>query len=261
MKDVHYDMRAYVEVLYNTQCYQRDADPDEPKEGETNYYRGHLLARMTAEQAWDSLLTLAVPNVDTTESGLNKATVYYEGRPVLIGKTDMYSLCDEVKDKSPDEYWKFLTAELKKIKDELAAQDNAAKAAKIPNKSAYNYNVRASELYNPAPRTHFLRTFGQSTREFIEGGSTASNVTQFLSMFNGVAEQQILQRQDSVLRQQLQRVQSPNETCDVAYLSVLSRLPTEDERDMISASLDVHDKKWNLDLGWALLNSQEFLFY
>src|SRR4051794_4737436 len=118
MKDLHYDVRAYVEVLYNTKTYQRYADPDEPADGQTNYYRGHLLARMTAEQAWDSLLTLAVLNVDTTESSLNKATVYYEGRPVLVGKMDMYSLYEEVKDKSPDEYWTFLAAELKKIKDE-----------------------------------------------------------------------------------------------------------------------------------------------
>ena len=173
----------------------------------------------------------------------------------------MYSLYDKVKDNTPEKHWKFLTAELKEIKAELSAREAAAKTAKTSNKSAYNYDVRASELTNPAPRTHFLRTFGQSTREFIEGGSTASNVTQFLSMFNGLAEQQVLQQQDSELRQHLQVAKTPTETCDVAYLSVLNRLPTDEERDVVSASLDAHDKKWNLDLAWALLNSQEFLFY
>src|SRR4051812_11956449 len=75
MKDLHYDMRAYYEVLYNTQAYQRDIDAVEPKEGETNYFRGHLLSRMTAEQAWDSILTLEIPNIDASESALNKSTV------------------------------------------------------------------------------------------------------------------------------------------------------------------------------------------
>jgi hypothetical protein len=261
MKDLHYDMRAYYEVLYNTQAYQRDIDPDEPKEGETNYYRGHLLARMTAEQAWDSILTLEIPNIDATESALNKSNLYYEGKPVLVGKTDMYSLYDEVKDKTPDQYWPFVKAELTKMKDDVAAQEAAAKAAKITPKSIYGAHVRASEHMNPAPRNHFLRTFGQSTREFIEGSSTSSNVTQFLSMFNGVADQQVLQNRDSELRKHFQLAKSNAETCDIAYLSVLNRHPTDDERDIVGASLDSHDPKWNLDLAWALLNSQEFLFY
>jgi hypothetical protein len=261
MKDLHYDMRAYYEVLYNTEAYRRDVDPDEPKEGETNYYRGHLLARMTAEQTWDSLVTLEIPNIDTTASALNKSNVYYEGKPVLIGKTDMYALWDQVKDKSPDQYWPFVKAELAKMKDDVAAQDAAAKAAKITPQSIYGAHVRASELLNPAPRSHFLRTFGQSTREYIEGGSTSSNVTQFLSMFNGVAEQQVLQNKDSELRKHFQVAKTNPETIDIAYLSILNRQPTADERDIVSASLDSHDPKWNLDLAWTLFNSQEFLFY
>ncbi len=261
MKDLHYDMRAYVEVLYNTRAYQRDVDPDEPGEGETNYFRGHLLARMTAEQAWDSIITLEIPNIDTTASALNKSTVYYQGKPVLAGKTDMYSLYDQVKDKTPDQYWPFVKAELAKMKDDLAAQEVAAKASKTPPKSIYGAHVRASELLNPAPRNHFLRTFGQSTREYVEGGSTSSNVTQFLSMFNGVAEQQVLQNRDSELHKHFQLAKSNAETCDIAYLSVLNRYPTADERDMVDASLNSQEPKWNLDLTWALLNSQEFLFY
>jgi hypothetical protein len=261
MKDLHYDMRAYVEVLYNTETYQRAVDPNEPTEGESNDYRGRLLARMTAEQVWDSLLTLMVPNIDAVESGLNKSTVYYEGRPVLVGKTDMYSLYEQVKNNTPEQHWAFLAGELKKIKEDLKTQEAAMKDAKGATKSPYNYNARASELYNPAPRNHFLRTFGQSTREFIEAGSTSSNVTQFLSMFNGVAEQQILQNRDSELRRHLQSTKSATDACDVAFLSVLSRQPTKEERDTINASLDPKESKWNLDLAWALLNSQEFMFY
>lgn len=261
MKDLHYDMRAYYEVLFNTVTYQRATDPDEPKAGETNYYRGHLLARMTAEQAWDSLVTLEIPNIDTTPSALNKATVYYEGKPVLVGKTDMYKLWDQVKDKSPEEYWPFVKAELARMKADVAAQEAATKKLKTPPKSIYGAHVRASELLNPAPRNHFLRTFGQSTREFIEGGSTASNVTQFLSMFNGVAEQQVLQNKESELRKYFGRANSTEETIDIAYLSILNRPPTAEERDIVTASIDTHDPKWNLDLAWTLFNSQEFLFY
>ena len=261
MKDLHYDMRAFVEVLYNTQAYQRGIDQDEPQEGESNSYRGHLLARMTAEQAWDSLLTLAVSNIDATESGLNKATVYYEGRPVLLGDEDMYSLYQEVKNNTAEQHLEFVAKKLKEIQADIKSQDAANPGVKYSWSTTFNLKSRASELLNPAPRNHFLRTFGQSTREFIEGGSTASNVTQFLSMFNGIAEQQVLQNKDSELRRHLQRAKTTSETCDVAFLSALSRFPTDVERQNISASLDPHDEKWDRDLVWALLNSPEFLFY
>jgi hypothetical protein len=86
-------------------------------------------------------------------------------------------------------------------------------------------------------------------------------VTQFLSMFNGVAEQQVLQKSDSELRLHLKEAASSSEECDVAYLSVLNRLPTDEEREAIRNSLQVDDKKRDLDIAWALLNSAEFLFY
>ncbi|MCI0333037.1 MAG: DUF1549 and DUF1553 domain-containing protein [Planctomycetes bacterium] len=260
MKDLRYDMRAYMLVLYNTQTYQRSVDPEEPDEGESNYFRGRLLTRMTAEQAWDSLMTLVVPEVDTRESGLNSSVIYYGGRPVLVGKEDMHTRFDKVKTHTVDQHWEFVVSELKAMKDDLQSQLDAERAAPNNVKPIYNFEVRASELGAPAAPGHFLRTFGQSNREFIEGGSKASNVTQFMPMFNGLVESQLLQNPESVLMQHLASKDSPSEKCDIAFLSILSRLPTDEERAMIAATSPTDDSWRQQDVVWALLNSQEFLF-
>ncbi|MEX2169168.1 MAG: DUF1549 domain-containing protein [Pirellulales bacterium] len=260
MKDLNYDMRAYMQVLYHTQTYQRSVDPEEPSEGESNYYRGRLLTRMSAEQAWDSLMTLVVPEVDTRESGLSGSAIYFGDRPVLVGKEDMYTRFDEVKDHTVDQHWEFVAAELKAMKDDLQVQLDAERAAPNDVKPIFNFEVRASELGAPAEPSHFLRTFGQSNREFIEGGSTASNVTQFLSMFNGLVESHLLQNPESELMQHMASKDSPSEKCDIAFLSILGRLPTDEERAMIAATSATDDFRRHQNVVWALLNSQEFLF-
>lgn len=58
MKDLRYDTRAYLRVLYNTQTYQREATRREIPPGEAYAFTGPVLRRMTAEQIWDSFVTL-----------------------------------------------------------------------------------------------------------------------------------------------------------------------------------------------------------
>lgn len=59
-----YDQRAFLSMLYNTRTYQRQAGTDYVSPGEDYHFPGPLLRRMTAEQLWDSLLTLTIPDPD-----------------------------------------------------------------------------------------------------------------------------------------------------------------------------------------------------
>ncbi len=65
MKDLNYDMKGYMEVLYNTKTYQRAADSSEFVLGAPYYFPGPRLRRMTAEQVWDSIVALALPEADS----------------------------------------------------------------------------------------------------------------------------------------------------------------------------------------------------
>jgi hypothetical protein len=58
-----YDLKAYYRVLYNTKTYQREASSVDMLS--KYYYPGPRLRRMSAEQVWDSLITLIRPGVDS----------------------------------------------------------------------------------------------------------------------------------------------------------------------------------------------------
>ena len=65
MRDLNYDMKAYMAVLYNTETYQRAADSSEMVLGMPYYFPGPVLRRMSAEQIWDSIVALALPEADS----------------------------------------------------------------------------------------------------------------------------------------------------------------------------------------------------
>lgn len=64
MVSLDYDMKAFQRVLFNTDAYQREAIRGEPVMGEPGYFTGPLLRRLTAEQIWDSFVTLVHPTPD-----------------------------------------------------------------------------------------------------------------------------------------------------------------------------------------------------
>ncbi|NNE91349.1 MAG: DUF1553 domain-containing protein, partial [Verrucomicrobiales bacterium] len=64
MRELDYDMRTYMEVLYNTKTYQRASNTQEMVLGEPYHFQGPVLRRMTAEQIWDSIVALALPEAD-----------------------------------------------------------------------------------------------------------------------------------------------------------------------------------------------------
>jgi hypothetical protein len=64
MKELNYDMKAYLRVLYNTSAYQRQVTRSEVALGVVYHFTGPILRRMSAEQMWDSFVTLVNPSPD-----------------------------------------------------------------------------------------------------------------------------------------------------------------------------------------------------
>jgi hypothetical protein len=65
MKDLNYDMREYLRIIFNSETYQRAAYAKDVELGELYHFPGPLLRRMSAEQIWDSMVTLYKPAPDT----------------------------------------------------------------------------------------------------------------------------------------------------------------------------------------------------
>lgn len=116
---------------------------------------------------------------------------------------------------------------------------------------------RASELSSPAPRGHFLRTMGQSDRDFVENGNRTPSIPQALVLMNSdLTSSRGLLSPYSPLMHAVTKADDPVEA---AFLTLLSRRPTEHERAIWSkARAEGHGSIE--DLLYALLNSKQFLF-
>ncbi len=288
MVRVGYDTRRFQQVLLSTACFQRAAVPVENPAPEDYCFQGPLLRRMGAEEVWDSLLAMAIPDSDE-----RKGAASAEG---------MYDAYDQYKDKTPAEIYAMMTSaadsmgqrkELQdKLKDLMATFADRAAAAQDPQVrqlrqqlAALNKDdggkglglygmarrqapetdprwrgyprelVRAAELPSPAPNGHVLRDFGQSDRQLIDNASSAPAVTQALSLLNGVVDRNVLNA-DSELMRTLASITDRERQLRVAFLAVLTREPSTKERELFLAQ----DAPPIQDVVWTLINSREFLF-
>ncbi len=118
--------------------------------------------------------------------------------------------------------------------------------------------LRSAELPSPAPRGHYLREFGQSDREFVQNGNSDASVPQALVMMNSSLLPQILEPY-SQLMLTINKAKYPDDKVEAAYLTLLSRKPTDKEKQLW---LEAQDKGLSTmeDLIYALINTQQFIF-
>lgn len=67
-----YDMKQFFRAVYNSNTYQREASSWEVGAAAEYHFPGPSLRRMSAEQLWDSFLTLAVPELDARKNPRDK---------------------------------------------------------------------------------------------------------------------------------------------------------------------------------------------
>ncbi len=119
---------------------------------------------------------------------------------------------------------------------------------------------RASELDSPAPRGHFLRAMGQSDRDFVENANGSAAIPQALLLMNSeLISPRGLLSPYSPLMQFVNRARTPEEQMDAAYLALLARHPTPDEKAAWNKARTGKTPAVE-DLIYALLNTRQFLF-
>ena len=288
MVSVKFDLRKFQEAIYTSDTWQRQVMTKDVNPGDEGYaFQGPVLRRLTAEQLWDSLMTLAVPELDA-QKGVNAEPMLemYEKNKDRT-PTEMYELAKgmstrreealalrkegerlkgELAKASPEEKRK-LFAEVKELvekRKELEMQADPSMASMLKKKDGQRDGrmgamLRASELLQPAPNGHFLRMFGQSDRQLIENATPAPAVTQALALMNGMVDGDILSTR-SVLSANLLKGTSPDAKAKILWQTVFSRQPTAEELSFATREIAKGSKEeWN-DLAWALINSNEFIF-
>jgi len=236
MKRLDYNQKEFLRILYYTKTYQRQACFDDLAPTEDYYFPGPILRRMSAEQAWDSLLTLTIPNPDAYV------------RPSYQPMFEIFDLSEV--DSSQDLLDKY--AALEAWRKEIRKGEDSSKYKGI-------LLARASELPSPLPQNHFLRQFGQSDREEISASHTEGTVPQLLTMFNGMATHMMLEA-GSVIHSEVTKVRIPEKQVDRIFLSILGRHPSEEERKIALKEISESGATGHGNVIWSLLNTREFLF-
>ena len=128
---------------------------------------------------------------------------------------------------------------------------------KRPPKIGKDFLLRASEMNQPARDDHFLRMFGQSSRELVNDSSSEGSIPQTLMLMNGDI-QFMLSNKQSRLSIKLKKSGGFDPAVQFLFMSFFGRPPSPDELAAIREALQQGMKKE--DLTWALFNSTEFLF-
>jgi len=279
-----FDLKAFAWVIVNTKAYNQLATRTKSSEADPYYFQGPILRRMTAEQVWDSMMTLMLgdPNQFRLESGEEVNEVMnLAGQSPSSVEAFLASL---------DEYNKFRPENLivnaegvSILEAKLAPQETAGAFGtnltrppfkKMEGKSAEGAMAelmnqakkkkillaRASELPQPSDPAHFLSQFGQSQRTFvIRASSLDGSVPQVMELMNGYTTE-ILTQPGSKIFMDMKNLRSNFEKADVVFMSILSRRAVGNEHNLIDKELRSGSDEVFADLIWALLNTPEFLF-
>jgi hypothetical protein len=241
-----FDLREFQRVILNSKAYQAVSSVTPSSGDAENYlFPGPILRRMSAEQAWDSILALVLG------TSLDDYKVDRSNRVTRFDFPYEQMAPDEVREK----------VLLMKNNGYLKSNQRIVEAdfvdRKRPVKMKDEFLLRASELSQPAPDSHFLRMFGQSSRDLVNDSSVEGSIPQSLMLMNG-GVQNLLYDRDARLSKMLRRSGDFKSAVQFLFMSFFCRPPTPDEMNTIEQAIAEGMKKE--DLTWALFNSTEFLF-
>jgi hypothetical protein len=293
MVALKFDLKQYLRILYNSKTYQREVTTTDLDEDNDYYFPGPVLRRLSAEQLWDSLLTMTIPDVDERKGIDRYARRYSDGERLVdmemseilkMARVDanrrqaQVTFNEKTRDLQKEmrialrvndrEKADKLRTRINKIRQEVYGKVQTRRPrsrrpssrTRDPRWAGFSPDlVRASEVESPARPGHFLRQFGQSDRESIENANTEATVPQILTLLNGPVYSQLSSR-NSVLSRNLAAANGPEEQLEVLFLSILSRRPSEREKELVLPRLQAAGNRGVSDVIWALINTRQFLF-
>lgn len=263
MVELNYDLRAFQHVLLLTRTFQFGANPNPSLVEGGDDFHGRKIERLSSEQIWDSLITLAAGDPDKQPARSLDNRIYVGNKPVLVGKKDMTQLSKEVLAlKSETELRAYFSKFYNEVKNASSSSDSGGSMMAMSANHTYNKDakVRASELPSPAPRDHFLYLFGASDREVVDAFSREPNVGQVLSLMNGFVQRELVNKSSAHLYKSLEGASSDKEKIRRLYIAILNRPPSDQEMSWMIDEVKNQGEAGYRNIVSALVMSSEFLF-
>lgn len=253
MKSARFDLREFQRVIYNSKTYQAAASQTPDLSKGPYYFTGPLIRRLSAEQAWNSLVVNAVgERVDNIQLRRGQ-DIKQMGLPAgAVTAAAMVKVYEGMKASGLTK----AGAGGKAAGGSTAGLENGYDGEKPVTRYSLLL-ARASELPQPSSETHFLRVFGQGDRLLADSGTSDGSVPQVLQLMNGNVGRVVTDvKAASVVTAYAEKTREAQITS--LYLSFLSRRPTA--REMTATGKALSDGMNLTDLAWALVNTREFLF-
>jgi len=281
MKEARYDFRSFYSVLYNTKLFESESPKSDLEYSKNLTFSGPLARRFTAEQIWDSIITLSKGNPD---GEILRFPTYSPKQYEVLSLMDakemsdlMMSINKTVKKMDYASYkqkkkfdWK-LIAMSKKAKTIFTEKTGGITQDEMKELRREYKNLhagkslaseRASDMGMPAKPGHFLYQFGQSGKRQIEGGHTQASVPQALNLMNGAVRKFLSsKRKKNEIWKNINEATTKRDKIQVEYLSVLGRRAKSSEIVYWMNYIESVDEEEAFeDILWTLVNSREFMF-
>ena len=291
MRALDYDTKQFMRILYHTRLFEGKVSVAEAKMGGAYDFRGPILRRMSAEEVYDSFLTLEFGNRDNNK---NEAFAYRWNNYVQsvdrifsMSMPELIQLSEETKamernaDAAKAEATLLRTQarqaeaegdtdranELTKkarqkmlASKKLQAKGNSMMANNIMQKQMRTKTrsfMRASEQGSPSKPGTFLRQFGASDRMTPDASNNLASTPQALTLLNS---REVAKLTDGMgqLATLLRQAKSSAERLDSLFLSIYGSLPTEAERHALEPL--AANPTTLTTLARAMISSKRFLF-
>ena len=300
MIELDFDLREFERVLFYTRHWRRAAAAPASVPGDIGDLRGPLLRRMSSEQAWDSLLTLVVPDIDgkLRPPLTPQAERIYKTYETLAGATD-----DEILEQTaklvlrysdPEKFRQQQRAARAKVQAENRRKKNGARKlyqaygrARKTKDHAKMAEIAATTAGDGPQRARRARTARRSRSERhvtrvrppvartrrppaprtrTVGARVDRGVAHRPDRAAGACAAQRVPRTEGAQERRRDAHALPRHVArhtrqgQDAFVSVLGRMPTSSERGGWEVEVNRNGEEGLRDLVWTLVNSHEFLF-
>ena len=243
------------------------ASPDNPffARNLANIVWSHFFGQGIIEPVDDVRISNPPSNPELLDKLASQFTEYkYDFKKLVrdVCNSRAYQLSTRTNPSNEDDLRNFARAQLRRMRAEVLL-DVISQVTQTKNKfQGLPLGARALQIADGRFSNYFLTTFGRATRETVCSCEVVMepNMSQALHLLNGdVTNSRI--NQGKVVQTMLKDGKSPALIIDDLYLRCYSRLPRENEKSNLLASIDTENPTESLtDIFWALLNSKEFIF-
>jgi hypothetical protein len=243
------------------------ASPDNPffARNLANIVWSHFFGQGIIEPVDDVRISNPPSNPELLDKLASQFTEYnYDFKKLVrdVCNSRAYQLSTRTNTSNEDDLRNFARAQLRRMRAEVLL-DVISQVTQTKNKfQGLPLGARALQIADGRFSNYFLTTFGRATRETVCSCEVVMepNMSQALHLLNGdVTNSRI--NQGKVVQTMLKDGKSPALIINDLYLRCYSRLPRENEKANLLASIDSEDPTESLtDIFWALLNSKEFIF-